>query len=241
MKRFYKTVTIAESPPPEDSGFHILLDNKPVKTPYRRLLCAHNMALAQAIADEWEAQTESINPATMPITQWVTTIQDRIQPNRAALQKEILAFLNTDLVCYRTPAEGDTEIMGKAQITHWEPPLQWFEKQCGCTFARTTDLQALIQPETAHNYLKTAVSALNDAEFAVLLVVTQGTGSIILGFAFLKGAFDADTIFNAAFVEEKVKFDLYNEEFYGSAPDQERREKNLRHDLEGATQFLALL
>lgn len=241
MKRFYKTVTLAASTPPDTAGFHILLDNKPVKTPDRRLLCAHNMALAEAVASEWDAQTDTINPETMPITQWVTTIQDRIHPNRAPLQAEILAFLNTDLLCYRTPDEGDTEVMGKAQIAQWEPPLQWFEKQCGSTFTRTTDLQVLTQPDAAHTYLKNAVLALDDAKFAVLLVITQGTGSIILGFAYLMGAFDAETIFNAAFVEEKVKFGIYNEEFYGSAPDQERREKNLRNDLSGAGQFLALL
>jgi chaperone required for assembly of F1-ATPase len=98
-KRFYKTVTVAEvrSPLPDGEGlgvggtptadvltsgegtvrrFRLLLDNKPVRTPAKRELALPTRALAEAVATEWKAQGERIDPATMPLTRlanrWVS-------------------------------------------------------------------------------------------------------------------------------------------------------------------------
>lgn len=53
-KRFYKQATV-------DANNAILLDGKPVRTPARRSLAAPGVAIAQAIADEWNAQGEMID------------------------------------------------------------------------------------------------------------------------------------------------------------------------------------
>src|ERR1700709_220934 len=63
-KRFYAQAGIAEIP----KGFGIILDGKPVRTPSRRLLAAPKREIAEAIAAEWDAQKETIDPTTMPLT-----------------------------------------------------------------------------------------------------------------------------------------------------------------------------
>ena len=57
------------------------LDGKPVRTPARRPLAAPTRELAQAIADEWQAQTEVIDPANMPLTRLANSIIDGVADN----------------------------------------------------------------------------------------------------------------------------------------------------------------
>ena len=61
MKRFYSQVSVTP-----DMG--ILLDARPVKTPAKVTLTLPNAALAEAVADEWRAQGDDINPFSMPLT-----------------------------------------------------------------------------------------------------------------------------------------------------------------------------
>src|SRR6476469_8823608 len=75
-KRFYRAATVGEGAP-----YPLLLDGRPVKTPAGNALAAPALALAQAIAVEWEAQGERIDPATMPVTRLANTIIDGVAPN----------------------------------------------------------------------------------------------------------------------------------------------------------------
>ncbi len=56
MKRFHKPAGVAEV----EGGFAVTLDGRTVKTPGRRLLALPTSALARAIADEWDAQGETV-------------------------------------------------------------------------------------------------------------------------------------------------------------------------------------
>ena len=60
-KRFYKSVTVTEK-------LGIALDGRNVKTPLKAPLILPNRPLADAVAAEWEAQKEFINPFAMPLT-----------------------------------------------------------------------------------------------------------------------------------------------------------------------------
>ena len=79
----------------------MLLDGRPVRTPARRTLAAPTEALAQALADEWEAQREVVDPAAMPLTRLANSIIDGVADTPAAVQAEVAKYLGSDLVCYR--------------------------------------------------------------------------------------------------------------------------------------------
>ena len=79
-RRFYKAVTIAagEGGQGKQAGRVLCLDGKPIRTPGRRALAAPVPELARALADEWAAQGEYIEPAKMPLTRLANTIIDGV-------------------------------------------------------------------------------------------------------------------------------------------------------------------
>src|SRR5262245_36603245 len=96
-RRFYKEVGIAE-----DAGaFALSLDERLVRTPARRPLAAPARALAEALATEWRAQTESIDPAQMPLTRLANSIIDGVTDAVGPVKAEIEKYLRTDLLFYR--------------------------------------------------------------------------------------------------------------------------------------------
>src|SRR5262249_56691955 len=79
-------------------------------------------ALAAAIAAEWQAQRDEIVVATLALTRLACTAVDRIVPDRASLERAIVAFAETDLLCYR--AEGPQALVARQQRI-WQPVIDW--------------------------------------------------------------------------------------------------------------------
>src|SRR5438045_6865010 len=94
MKRFYREASASASP---DGGFTVLLDGKAVKTPKRALLSLPNLALAEAVAEEWRAQGEALDTQTMTLTRLAFTAVDVVTPERARVAHQILNYAQSDL------------------------------------------------------------------------------------------------------------------------------------------------
>ncbi len=84
-RRFYRDVELSAG----GDGVGILLDGRPVKTPARRPLAAPGCALGEAIAAEWRAQTEVVDPAKMPLTRLANAIIDGVADAPAAVREDI--------------------------------------------------------------------------------------------------------------------------------------------------------
>lgn len=231
MKRFYKMVTTAKA----GDSYEIHLDGKPVRTPARQVLLAPTQKLADAIAGEWIAQIDVINPETMPLTQIMTTAMDCQVSDRAVIESEILGYLNTDLLCYRAETP---EAIAARQDAVWGLWLGWFEKQCGVKMLTTTGFVALRQPQAAHDYAASIVRLADHHVFTALQMVTAASGSLILALAFIAKAATPDDVFQAAQLEELYRNEFYNEEFYGKAPHQEKSHNSILRDLNALRVFL---
>src|ERR1700759_987687 len=96
-KRFYAQAGVAEPP----KGFGINLDGKPVRTPSRRLLTAPTREIAKAIAAEWDAQKEFIDPTTMPLTRRANRGIDAGASRVPALTEDIAKYFPPDMLFYR--------------------------------------------------------------------------------------------------------------------------------------------
>lgn len=234
MKRFYKIVTTMNVP----GGYEIHLDGKPVKTPSGAALCAPTAALATATMREWAAQEKDIVPDTMPLSQLLITARDRVARERAAMEKTLLGYLDTDLLCYRAVLPAET---ARRQTETWNPWLQWFEKKHGVRLLTTEDLRAMTQPPEAHTAARAAVNALDDLNFTVMQIVVSLSGSLVLGLAFMAGAAAPEQVFAAVTVEENFKSEFYNEAQHGLAPHEEKRRASMLRDLIAAREFLSLL
>src|SRR6266852_2539213 len=73
-RRFYERAEAEEA----EREFRVVLDGRPVKTPARRVLAAPTRALAEALAAEWRAQREVIDPAALPLTRLANSIIDGV-------------------------------------------------------------------------------------------------------------------------------------------------------------------
>lgn len=234
MKRFYVTVTKEKI----SSGYAVCLDGKPVKAPSGASLAVPVTALADAVVLEWAAQEKEIVPDSMPLTQILITAQDRVARERAAMEKAVLAYFDTDLLCYRAALPA---AMARRQAELWDPWLDWFEKECGAKLLTTESLNALAQPEAAHRAVREWVADLDDMNFTALQVVVGLCGSLVLGMAFIKQAVAPDQVYDAALAEESFKASVYGEEKHGSAPHEEKRRAAMMRDLQVCRQLLDLL
>jgi len=235
MKRFYKTVSYESQ---DSGGFVLLLDGRPVKTQGGKPLSAPSEALAKLAAQEWAQQSEEIVPDSMPITQILSTCIDRVAAQRDAMSENVLAYLDTDLLCYRadTPPE-----LARRQAGHWDAPLAWFCKRFDVKMATTTALSALSQPRAAHEKLRAAIDNMDDEHFTALQLVTALSGSVILGLALVEGQVNAQTVFDAARVEENFKDEVYDARTYGPDPAEAKKNEVILRDLKAAQEFLKLL
>src|SRR5512133_2627116 len=96
-RRFWTDATIRE----EGGGFAILLDARPVRTPLKAPLILPTEALAREVAADWQAQTGTVNPATMPFTRTANSAIDTVVPQHQAVVDMLAAYGGTDLLCYR--------------------------------------------------------------------------------------------------------------------------------------------
>src|SRR5690606_7883191 len=98
-KRVYKSVTVVPGP----EGHELRLDERPLRTPAKALLAVPGGALAEAIAEEWRSQGDTVEPASMPLTALACSAIDLVQGRRTEVIDELTDFAAHELLCYRVP------------------------------------------------------------------------------------------------------------------------------------------
>jgi chaperone required for assembly of F1-ATPase len=193
-KRFYKTAAVSR----DGDLFAVTLDGKAVRTPARRALAAPTRGLAQAIADEWQAQTDVIDPAHMPLTRLANSIIDGVVDKPAEVRDEIVKYLGSDLLFYR--ADGPEGLIER-QAAAWDPIVRWAADKLGARFIMVEGVVFATQPEEAIAAAAKAVPGDAWRLGAAHSVMTL-TGSALLALALAQGAIDADDAWKAAHVDE---------------------------------------
>jgi chaperone required for assembly of F1-ATPase len=198
-KRFYGTATVGET----DGGFALLLDGKGVHTPARRGLAAPVRILAQALADEWEAQRELIDPARMPLTRLANSIIDGVANAPEPVAAEISKYLGTDLLFYRA-AEPARLVARQAQ--HWDPILAWARDALGARFTLVEGIGFIAQPQAALDLACAAIpghaSAKDIWRLGAVNAITTLTGSALIALALSRRVLPIDAAWAAAHVDE---------------------------------------
>lgn len=233
MNRFYADVAIG---PAVGGGWVILLDSRPIRTPAKALMMAPSEKLAQAIAKEWRDQSEVVLPETMPLTQLLTTSIDRAQ-QRDEMTNIILAYLDSDLLCYRT---ADPQALTIEQEKLWSPWLDWFESTYSEILATTFELARLDQPRHVHEKMRAIVETMDIATFTVLQTAISLTGSIVLALALIQNAIKPAEVWQCVLCEELFYERTHDLERHGLDPIEARRRDALLRDLEACAHYLAL-
>jgi len=200
-KRFYSRAHAGEA---EGGGFSLLLDGKPVKTPARRALTAPTAPLAQAIAEEWNAQADLIDPGRMPLTRLANAVIDAVADAPGPVAKEVAEYLGSDLLCYRAEAPDGLVAL---QTQHWDPVLEWAQRSLGARFVLAQGVMHVAQPaETIANLRAKIPADANDVKdiwrLGALSMITTLTGSGLLALALAHGALAPEAAWAAAHVDE---------------------------------------
>lgn len=230
MKRFYKEAAVV---PGAEGGHAIALDGRPVRTPARAPLALPQAALAQAIADEWAAQGEEIDPAAMPFTGLANAAIDQIAPDPEAFARTISVYGESDLLCYR--ADSPAELAGRQQA-QWQPLLDWASQRYDIGFAVTQGIVHVAQPAETLARLHAAVAALPPFALAALAPLVQIGGSLVIGLAALEDAFPLDRLWQAAELDE-----LWQAEQWGDDDEAQNRRARRERDFAAAARFAALV
>lgn len=226
MKRFYKDATAAE-------GNRILLDGRPVKTPGRVDLAPPSERLAQAIAAEWNAQDETIDPRAMPLTGLANAAIDRIAPDTDSFARGLAAYGESDLLCYR--ADGPVPLVER-QMEHWDPILAWARRRYDVDFEIAKGVIHKPQPQNTIDQLTQAVLARGAFELAGLSPLVTVGGSLVIALALAEGAIDLDTAWDAASLDEQWQIEKWGEDAEAA-----KALANRRADFVAAHHFLRLL
>src|SRR5215468_11682574 len=174
-RRFYDEVTVCDDP----AGSVVTLDGRTIKTPARRTLAAPCRPLGDAIAAEWRAQTEFIDPAGMPMTRLANTVIDGVAAAQDEVAGEIVKYLGSDLVCYRA---ATPQGLVARQSRHWDPILDWANTALGASFVT---VRGIIHVPQSNDAIACACAAIprDPWRLGAVHAVTTLTGSALIALA----------------------------------------------------------
>ena len=227
-KRFW-TEARAE---PCEGGFTVRLDNRPVKTPAKVALVVPTLALAQAIAAEWDAQQGAVRPETMPVTRAANSAIDKIVPQRAEVVDIVAAYGGSDLLCYR--AVGPEALVAR-QAAGWDPLLDWAAQAVGARLAVTRGVMHVAQDDGALARLTARVAAFTPFELAAVHDLVAISGSLVLGLAVTDGRLSAQEAWALSRIDEAWQVEQWGEDEEAAASEAARHEAFL-----AAARFYAL-
>jgi chaperone required for assembly of F1-ATPase len=229
VKRFWKDVALVE----EGGSWAIGLDARLLKTPARATLLVDSRPLADAIAAEWRACGEEIDPREMPLTGLANAAVDHVAPDPQRFAASLAQYAEGDLLCYR--ADHPAKLVA-AQAAAWDPLLDWARQRFGADFNIATGIIHVPQPEATIAALTAALAPATAFQLAALSPIVTIGGSLVTALALFERAIDVDTAWTAVTVDERWQI-----EQWGDDDEAVASLANRRADFESAARFLELL
>ena len=170
-----------------------------MKTPAKSALVLPTKALAQLVADDWQAQGEEVDTLSMLHMRLVSTALDRVAGVISETRTAFAAYGMSDLLCYR----ADTPIeLVKRQDDAWEPLLDWIKSKHGVEFTVNTGIMHRAQPAKTVAYLRDWTHSLNNFQLTGFHDLVSLSGSFILGMSAAERAFEPAKIWAFSRVDE---------------------------------------
>ncbi|MBB3472199.1 ATP12 family chaperone protein [Sphingomonas sp. BK345] len=226
MRRFWSEVAV-------DAERVVRLDDRPVRTPGRVPLALPSAALAALVAQEWRAVGETLDPRAMPLTGLANAAIDRIAPARADFAAGLARYAETDLLCYRADAPAP---LVERQAAAWDPLLAWARERYDVHFELVTGVMHRAQPAATVARLSEAVASRDAFALAALSPVVTVTGTLVGALALADAAASAETLWDAATLDERWQAEHWGEDPLAAAATEARR-----RDYDAGVAFLAAL
>lgn len=201
-KRFWKAATVESLA----GGFTVHLDGRAVKTPLKASLILPTRPMADAIAQEWDAQQGKINPERMPMTRFANSAIDKVAPQFDTVVEIVAAYGETDLLCYR--ATGPDGLI-RRQDTHWNPMLDWAASRLNAPLVATPGVVYVAQPPATLSALRSRIAALSPFQLAAFHDLVAITGSLILALAVLDGYLPPEQAWTISRIDENWQIEQW--------------------------------
>lgn len=228
-KRFYKETAVS----PVDGGFAVTLDGRQTRTPGMKPVVVPVASLATAMAAEWAAQDQFIDPDTMPLVRLVNSAIESGEERVIALREEVVKYAGNDLLLYR--ADTPQELIAE-QERLWDGALVKIARHFGVGFQPTIGIIHQKQPETTLARLEEALEGEGLLVLTALVSITSLTGSGLLALALWHRLLDADEVWLAAHVDED-----FNARIWGEDDEAMARRRKRRREFDAAVRMLEFL
>ncbi|PAU96436.1 ATP12 family chaperone protein [Paracoccus salipaludis] len=228
-RRFWTRAEVADV----EGGYEVRLDGRPVRTPGKLPLVLPTRALAQAVAAEWDAQTDAIDPGAMPLTRAANSAIERVAPQFDAVADMLADYGGTDLLCYR--AEHPVELVVR-QAEGWNPWLDWARDDLGADLRVTQGVIPVTQDREALARLRARLAELTPWQLTALHDLVTLSGSLVLGLAVLEGRLDAEAAHRLSRIDEE-----HQAEIWGRDEEADIAAGDRLQALRNAARLLALL
>ncbi len=228
-KRFYTAATAEQT----GGTASVRLDGRQVRTPGKAVLTLPTLALAEAIAAEWQAQGDRIDPDTMPLTRIANSVIDGILGREASIAADLARYAGSDLLCYRA---GHPQRLVARQSELWDPLIGWAAADLGCSLTIVQGVMPVTQPAASLERMAAILGRTDAWRLAALHTLTTLTGSVLLALAHASGRLDGQSTWRLAHVDEDWQLEQWGEDLEAAA----RRVR--RHaEFDAASRLLGLL
>lgn len=194
-KRFWKAAKVHEV----SGGWAVRLDERSLKTPAKADLILPTRALAEAVAKEWDAQTDGIDPNTMPFTRTANSAVDKVEPQKPQITEMLAEYGASDLLCYRA---AHPEALQVRQAESWDSLLAWAADTFDAPLTPTCGVMHQAQPPESLQNLKAEIEALDSFRLAAFHDLVVLSGSLIIALAVLYEKDDVEKLWLAAQIDE---------------------------------------
>ena len=194
-RRFYASVSVAQM----NGGFAVLLDARNLRGPKGGVTILPTLALAEQVAQEWSAQGESLELASMHATRLANTAIETVPHAREATAQSIADYAASDLLCYYAEAPPG---LRERQERLWGPVLGRAEAETSLRFVRASGIVHQAQPPESLARVKALALELDDFGLTGLAFGAALFGSAVLALALQRGWLSGPEAFSLSRLDE---------------------------------------
>ncbi len=205
----------------DNSGyFHIMVNNKNVKTPLDNLVTLPSLKVAKRVLKNIKCSGKKNIVSDLKIS---FTAIDKVSVSRDEFISNMTKSLQTDVLIFFAEHQKD---LFRRQKKLWMPLLEWFNKEFGFKLSYSKDFNINFLSDSKIQKVINILKTYNVYELAALYSLINITNSFIVSFALFEDKITYRRAFNVSFLEE-----LYQASIWGKDDEAFTRLNSIKLDI----------
>ena len=180
-----------------DGFFNLFINSKEIKTPEKVSFNFENKTFPELIYKEIKKfKLKTLNQSIY--YNIFSLAKDKILVDKQKYIKDVMNYINTDLICYWENKPDDLYIL---QLDNWNSQLKKLKKE-ELNFDYTFDIIPIKQHKSSIELLKNKLIQLDDIILSCLLIVTKTTSSLLLSYLFITNRIKPIDLYKNTYLHE---------------------------------------